>query len=97
MLEKKKVEMVYISGAQPSARGHFFARQGFLKCPSKVFFWGKKNQKRYVFSTKCPPVRFFLPAIVFLPKNFARQHYFHQKVARSKKRLGTTGLHGSID
>jgi hypothetical protein len=29
--------MVYGSTAQPSARGHIFARQGFLECPQDLF------------------------------------------------------------
>ncbi len=31
------VSMIYVSGAQPSARGHFFARRAFLKCPQDLF------------------------------------------------------------
>ena len=27
---------LYISTAQPSARGHYFARQGFFKCPPRL-------------------------------------------------------------
>jgi hypothetical protein len=28
---------VYIRGGQPTARGHFFALEAFLKCPSNIF------------------------------------------------------------
>jgi hypothetical protein len=32
-----KIWLVYNSGAQPSARGHFFARQPFFKSPQDLF------------------------------------------------------------
>ncbi len=33
----KSSSLVYISAAQPSARGHFYARQEFLECPQDLF------------------------------------------------------------
>jgi hypothetical protein len=58
-----------LSGAQPSARGHFFARQAFFKCPQDFF--------SNIFYTNYLIKHNLLYIKVYIERDFfARLHFF---------------------
>ena len=61
--------LLYPSDAQPGARGHFSAPDAFSN--ARQIFLGKRSLKKKVLCTKCLLFRHVLPAMMFLPKNFA--------------------------
>ncbi len=82
------------SGAQPSTRGHFFARRAFLECPQTFFkhFCCNLTLKNTIYCAIMAFVRHILPVFKFLSAIFARHHFLTKIFARCRKRLGTAGI-----
>jgi hypothetical protein len=72
----------------PCARGHFFARQDFFKCPPR-FLLEQTNEKSDVFHSKKD---FLSNNKVLLSLKIARQHFLSLIFAQLRKRLGTAVL-----
>jgi hypothetical protein len=81
--------MVYISAAQPSARRHFFACQGFSECRQSLF--------QNVIVQNILEIGYFTlisyTKLDFLSQIFARQDFLPQIFARLSKRLGIAVVH----
>ncbi len=79
--------MFYYSDAQPSARGHFFARQGFSQCP-----WGSIwNQTHWM--TKLLWLKIGVNHTLFCPRDvlhpfFCPQDFFDQKFCPIDEKVG---------